>query len=83
MMEYTFPVLRSAVRSHIKKVQVLQSKCLRTVTNVPWYSGKRQIHDDFGVPYFSYHIRTLTDRFDSKLADVGNPLVAQLSRYLH
>jgi len=35
-----------------------------------------------GVPYFSDHIRYLTERFDSKLADVGNPLVEQLGRHL-
>ena len=33
-------------------------------------------------PYFSDHIRFLTERFDSKLADVGNPLVEQLGRHL-
>ena len=66
----------------IKKLQVLQSKCLRIANNAPWYIGNRQIHDDLGVPYFSDHIRSLTDRFDSKLADVGNPLVRQLGRHL-
>jgi hypothetical protein len=33
-----------------------------------------------GKPYFSDHIRSLTERFDSKLADVGNPLVEQLGK---
>jgi len=28
------------------------------------------------------HLRALTESFDSKLADVGNPLVRQLGRYL-
>ena len=31
---------------------------------------------------FANHIRALTESFDSKLADVGNPLVRQLGRYL-
>jgi hypothetical protein len=35
-----------------------------------------------GVPYFSEHIRSLTTRFDSKLSDVGNPVVGQIGRYL-
>ena len=82
MMDYVCPVWRSAARSHIKKLQVLQSKCFRIATNAPWYIGDRQIHDDLGVPYFSDHIRSLTERFDSKLADVGNPLVEDRGRYL-
>jgi hypothetical protein len=42
----------------------------------------RQIHKDLGVPLFADDIRTLTASFDSKLADVGNPLARQLGRYL-
>ena len=60
MMEYACPVWRSASRSHIKKMKVLHSKCLRIATNAPWYIGNRQIHDDLGVPYFSDNFRTLT-----------------------
>ena len=42
----------------------------------------RQIHEDLGVPLFADHIRALTASFDSRLADVGNPLGRQLGRYL-
>jgi hypothetical protein len=61
---------------------VLQSKCLRLATGAPWYVSYRQIHEDLGVPLFFDNIRTLTASFVSKLADVGNPLVRQLGRYL-
>jgi hypothetical protein len=60
----------------------LQSKCLRLTIGVPWYISNRQIHEDMGVPLFADHIRALTASFDSKLVDVGNPLVRQLDRYL-
>jgi hypothetical protein len=42
----------------------------------------RQIHEDLGVSLFVDHIRALTASFDSKLGDVGNPLVRQVGRYL-
>jgi hypothetical protein len=82
MMDYACPVWRSAARSHIRKLQVLQSKCLRIATSAPWYMSNSQIHEDLGVPFLADHIRALTDSFDSKLADAGNPLVRQLGRYL-
>jgi hypothetical protein len=82
MMDYAYPVWRSAAHSHIKKLQILQSKCLRIATNSPRYIGNKQIHDYLGVPYFADHIRQLTERFDSKLADVGNLLVAQIVRHI-
>jgi hypothetical protein len=61
---------------------VLQSKCFRLATGAPWYLSNRQIHADLGVPLFADHIRALTASFDSKLADVENPFVRQLGRYL-
>jgi hypothetical protein len=82
MMDYACPVWRSSARSHVRRLQVLQSKCLRLVTGAPWYVSNSQIHEDLGVPLFANHISALTASFDSKLADVKNPLVRQLDRYL-
>jgi hypothetical protein len=82
MMDYACPTWRSAARTHVRRLQVLQSKCLRLATGAPWYVSNRQIHEDLGVPLFADHIRALTMNFDSKFTDVGNPLVWQLGRYL-
>jgi len=82
MMDYACPAWWFAARSHVRRLQVLQSKCLRLATGAPWYVSNRQIQEDLGVPVFADHIRALTASFDSKLADVGNPLVRQLGRYL-
>jgi hypothetical protein len=80
-MDYACPECRFAARTHVRRLQVSQSKCLRLATGAPWYVSNRQIHEDLGIPLFADHIRALTVRFDSKLADVGNPLVRQLGRY--
>jgi hypothetical protein len=82
MMDYTCPIWRSAAHTHINKLQVLQSKCLRIATNAPWYVGNKQIHEDLEIPFFADHIRALSESFDSKLADAGNPLFRQLGRHL-
>ena len=60
-MDYACPVWRCAGHSHITKLQVVRSKCLRIATIAPSYIGNRQIPDDFGVLYFSDHIRSLRD----------------------
>jgi len=71
----------SAARSHVRRLQLLHCKCLRLATGAPWYVSNRQIHEDLYVPLFA-DIRALTASFDSKLADVQNPLVRQLGRYV-
>jgi hypothetical protein len=77
-MDYACPELRSAALTHVRRLQVLQSMCLRLATSVPWYFSDRQIHEDLRVPLFADHIRSLTASFGSKLADVAKPLVRQL-----
>jgi hypothetical protein len=81
-MDYTCPIWRSAARSYVQNLEVLQSKCLRIAGNAPWYVGNRQIHEDLGIPFFGDHIRALSGSVDSKVADVGNPLVRQLVKAL-
>jgi len=82
MMDYACPAWRSAARSHVRRLQVLQSNCLRLTTGAPCYVSNRQLHEDLFVPFFANHIRSLTSSFDTKLADVGRPLVRELGRYL-
>jgi hypothetical protein len=82
MMDYACPAWRSAARIHVRRLHVLQSKCVRLATGAPWYVSNRQIHEDLGVTLFADHIRVLTAIFDSKLTDMGNPLVRQLGRFL-
>jgi hypothetical protein len=77
-MDYSCPIWCWAVCSHVRKLQVLQSKSLCITINLPWYVSNRQIHEDLGMPFFADY----TDRFDSTLDDAGKPLFRQLGRYL-
>jgi hypothetical protein len=82
MMEYACHAWRSATRTHVRRLQLLQSKCLRLVTGASWYLSNSQIHEDLCIPLFPDHIRALTANFNSRLADVGNPLFRQIGRFL-
>jgi len=73
MMDYACPAWRSAARTHVRRLLVLKSKCPRLATGAPWYASNRQIREDLAVSLFADNIRALTESFDSKLADVGNP----------
>jgi hypothetical protein len=75
MMYYACPSWRSAARTHVRRLHLLQSNCLRLSTAVPWYVNNRQIHEDLCVPLFADHINASAASFESKLADVWNPLV--------
>ena len=67
------PAWSSAVRSLVRRLQVLQSMCRLLATGVTWYVSNRQIHKYLRVPLFADNIRALTASVDSQLADVRNP----------
>jgi hypothetical protein len=81
MMDYG-PAWTFAARTHVRRLQVLQSKYLRLAMGALWYFSSRQIHEDLVVPLFADRIRDLIARLHSKLADVKNPLIRQLDSYL-
>ena len=56
MMDYEFPAWSSAARTLVRRLQVLQSKCLRLAAGAPWYVSNRQIHEDLVAPLFADHI---------------------------
>jgi hypothetical protein len=64
MIDYACPAWRSAARTPVRRLQVLQSRCLRLATGSPWYVSNRQIHEVMGVPFFAGNIRALTASFD-------------------
>ena len=82
MMDYVCPVWRHVAPSHLRSLQVIQSKCLRSATGAPWYVSNLQIHSDLGVPYLAEHIRSIAQSLYSTFPDAENPLVRQLGRYL-
>ena len=65
MVDYTGSMWWFAARYRVRKLQVLQTKRLRIANRVPSYIVYTQIHEDLGVPFFTDHIRSLTERFDS------------------
>jgi hypothetical protein len=82
MMDYACPIWRSSARTHVRKLQVLQTKCFRNATNTPWYVSKRQIQEELMILFFANDIRALTESFDLNLADAGSPFFRQLGTHL-
>lgn len=61
---YECLIWRSSAHSHVWKLQVLQSMCLHIASDAPWYVSNRQIYEDFWIPFFINHSRSLTGNFD-------------------
>lgn len=64
MMNYAYPIWRSAACTHVRKLQVLQSKCLCIDTDARWCSVNRQFRKTLGVPIFADHMRAQAENYD-------------------
>ena len=64
LMDYACPAWRSAARSNVRRLQVLQSKCRFFATSATCDVSNRQIYEDLGVQLFAVHIRAMTESFD-------------------
>jgi hypothetical protein len=72
-MDFAGLALKSPNRTHVQRLQVLQSKRFRLAVGAPSYVSNSQIHEDLGDPLFADHTTALSEGLDSKLTDDGNP----------
>lgn len=63
IITYGCTVWGAASKTHINKIQVLQNKILRIVTNSPWFIRNKHLHDDLGVPTVRQFIQKCNKRF--------------------
>ena len=77
-MGYACLVWRHAVNSQLRRLQVVQSKCLLIISGTSWYVNSLQLHEDLEFAYTAEHIGILTQSFDSKIPGVQSLQVRQL-----
>ncbi|GFW80266.1 RNA-directed DNA polymerase from mobile element jockey [Trichonephila clavipes] len=74
IITYASPVWGAAAATHMKKIQVIQNKILRLITNAPWYKRLRRWHLKIliSVPfrvcdmYFSFSVFRLSNQRAAK-----------------
>jgi hypothetical protein len=64
--------------SNISRIQSLQSKILREISNAPLYVSNQTIHSDLKVPYVLDHAIEKYKSFHKKLTSHPNPLAQNL-----
>lgn len=76
LMLYACPVWINAAKTNIHKLQVIQNKFLRTITNAPWFITNKQLHKEIQIKPIIHHITKLSHNFYNNL-----PSITQLSQY--
>ena len=76
---YGIQIFGTAKNSHIKKIQVFQSKYLRLISGAPYYVSNKTLHTDFKLKFVKDVAKEHYQKFFRKLNNHTNPLVQALN----
>ncbi|GBN60350.1 hypothetical protein AVEN_226503-1 [Araneus ventricosus] len=75
ILTYSAPIWCITAKTHRRKIQILQNKNLRIMTNAPWFVRNDVIHKDLKIETIEDHVKNLSRKFFSQLQDHKNPLI--------
>ena len=78
-LTYGFPSWRDINSKTVNKLQVFQNKCLRNITNAPWFVRNSTLHTDLNVKYISQALKEIEIKFFRDTEESQNPVIRQLS----
>lgn len=78
---YASPAWGHAARSHLKKLQSVQNKCLRRALDAPWFVRNTQILREAKLPLLSDFMRETARKTFTGAESHSNPLIRQAVDY--
>ena len=81
ILTYACPVWNFTCDSNIKKLQIVQNKCLRIIGNYPRYTPCYIMHEQLNIEYIYNFIRNISTNFFSKIKDNKNQLISNIANY--
>jgi Reverse transcriptase (RNA-dependent DNA polymerase) len=81
IMTYACPVFANCADCHMRRLQVLQNKCLRMVPNAHFRTRISSLHHKTGIPMIKSFVNKLTESFYKKSSYSENKLVSRLCDY--
>jgi hypothetical protein len=78
---YASPTFPNAAHTHIKRLQVVQNKALKTIYNTPFYTNLTKLHANKNIPTLVEYIHKLTDKYYSKTDHNHNLLIKNIGNF--
>ena len=78
LLIYASPVWFNSAKTHIKKLQVAQNKCLKIIYDKPWLYSTKKLSKISDVPLVIDQIIKIRKKFKYKLCLVQNSIINQL-----
>lgn len=66
IMTYAAPIIITAAKSHKKRLQVVQNKTIRMITNAPWWTRTHELHEETSIDMIDEYLQRLNDNFHAR-----------------
>ena len=76
-LSYGSPVWYKAAKCHLKKMQIIQNKCLKIINNRHWRYHTRELHDETGYELFSEFIERQNYNFFDKIRNSSYAIIRE------
>uniref|UniRef100_A0A2H8TKI9 Putative RNA-directed DNA polymerase from transposon X-element n=1 Tax=Melanaphis sacchari TaxID=742174 RepID=A0A2H8TKI9_9HEMI len=81
MWTYGLQLWGNAKKTNLNKIQTVQNKILRSITNAPPYVSNFTLHTDLKMKTIHEEAKTFYKRFFNKLSGHSNPLISGLATH--
>ncbi|GBM07305.1 RNA-directed DNA polymerase from mobile element jockey [Araneus ventricosus] len=81
IITYASPVWRAAAKTHLKKLESLQSAIARQITNSPWYFRNHNILKDLNLQTIAEHTLKIAKTFFRKIDNSTNAAIQSIPDY--
>lgn len=75
---YASPIWGNCAECHLKKLQIVQNKCLKIILNLPYDYPTVEVHKMSKIPFIKDQITKINHQFVNKLQYAENPLIYEL-----
>lgn len=81
ILTYAGIVHMNCAKAHLKRLQILQNKCLRMALNASYFTKTTDLHKEAGIPTIDEFISKNSEKFYTKARDNKNELIKSLGTY--
>lgn len=74
---YACPIWYKAAKTHLKKLQILQNKCLKIINNKHWRYSTQLLHSDTGYEKIYDFIERLNNKYFENIENSTYPMIRE------
>lgn len=78
ILTYACPAFSHCAKTHLKRLQIVQNKCLRMALNAPYRTHISELHREAKMPMIDEFLKKLSNSFYEKAELSENPLIKRL-----